>query len=146
ERAGVVYLPELVDVAQLSEAVEGAGYQVVAAEGEDRLAAEEEARAERLGALRRDVVLAAALTAPLLVLEMGSMLVPALGAWVRSWLPTPVRGPLLFALAAAVQLGPGRRFYRSGWSALMNRAPDMNTLVMLGTSAAFGYSTFATFL
>src|SRR5690606_27290405 len=45
-----------------------------------------------------------------------------------------------------VQFGPGLRFYRSGWDALMRRAPDMNSLVLLGTSAAFGYSTVATFL
>src|SRR5690606_16404213 len=51
-----------------------------------------------------------------------------------------------FVLAAIVQFGPGRRFYRTGWDALVRRAPDMNSLVLLGTSAAFGYSTIATFL
>src|SRR5690606_40596861 len=42
--------------------------------------------------------------------------------------------------------GPGRRFYSAGWDALVRRSPDMNSLVLLGTSAAFGYSTIATFL
>ncbi|HZW28098.1 MAG TPA: heavy metal translocating P-type ATPase [Trueperaceae bacterium] len=146
ERAAVVYRPELVDLAQLEEAVEGAGYEVIAAAGEDRLAAEQEAKAAELAALRRDVVAAAALTVPLVVLEMGAMLLPGLGAWVDGWLPMAARGPLFFVLAAAVQFGPGRRFYRSGWDALVRRAPDMNSLVLLGTSAAFGYSTVATFL
>src|SRR5690606_1520100 len=146
ERAAVVYRPELVDLAQLEEAVEGAGYEVIAAAGEDRLAAEQEAKAAELAALRRDVVAAAALTVPLVVLEMWAMLLPGLGAWVDGWLPMAARGPLFFVLAAAVQFGPGRRFYRSGWDALVRRAPDMNSLVLLGTSAAFGYSTVATFL
>ena len=43
-----------------------------------------------------------------------------------------------------MQFGPGLRFYRSGWAALRHRSPDMNTLVMLGTSAAFGYSLLVT--
>src|SRR5690606_35010465 len=92
------------------------------------------------------VVLAAALTTPLLLLEMGAMAVPALGAWLDGWLPMGARRVIAFLLAAAVQFGPGLRFYRSGWDALMRRAPDMNSLVLLGTSAAFGYSTVATFL
>ena len=146
ERASVVYRPELVGLEELKGAVEAAGYEVIAAEGEDRLAAEQEARAAHLAALRRDVVLAAALTTPLLLLEMGAMAVPALGAWLDGWLPMGARRVIAFLLAAAVQFGPGLRFYRSGWDALMRRAPDMNSLVLLGTSAAFGYSTVATFL
>ncbi|WP_251981644.1 HAD-IC family P-type ATPase, partial [Salinibacter ruber] len=45
-----------------------------------------------------------------------------------------------------VQFGPGRYFYKHGWPALKSGAPDMNTLVMMGTSAAYGYSVVATFL
>ncbi len=146
ERAAVVYSPELVSLDRLREAVEGAGYGVLAAEGEDRLAAEREAKAAELAALRRDVLASAALTLPLVVLEMGAMIVPAWGAWLDSWLPAAARGSLSFLLAAAVQFGPGRRFYRTGWDALVRRSPDMNSLVLLGTSAAFGYSTVATFV
>src|SRR5690606_9218219 len=87
ERAGVVYRPELVNLRQLQEAVEGAGYEVIAVEGEDRLAAEREARAAQVAALGRDVVIAAALTLPLLVLEMGPMLLPALGDRLAARLP-----------------------------------------------------------
>jgi Cu+-exporting ATPase len=51
----------------------------------------------------------------------------------------------MFALASVVQFGPGRRFYRSGWPALTRGSPDMNSLVLIGTSAAYGYSVVATF-
>src|SRR5690606_20020162 len=53
---------------------------------------------------------------------------------------------LMFVLASVVQFGPGRRFYRSGFSALRRGAPDMNSLVLIGTSAAYGYSLIATFV
>ncbi|MDX9873752.1 MAG: copper-translocating P-type ATPase, partial [Spongiibacteraceae bacterium] len=53
---------------------------------------------------------------------------------------------LYFVLATAVQFGPGLRFYRTGGPALLRGAPDMNSLVALGTSAAWGYSVVATFI
>ncbi|HEX7000781.1 MAG TPA: heavy metal translocating P-type ATPase [Trueperaceae bacterium] len=146
ERAGVVYLPDLVDLRALRDAVSAAGYEVIEASGEDRLAAEEAARTAQLASLRRDVVFAAALTLPLVVFEMGAMLVPALDARLMSLVPARVLDLAFFALAAVVQFGPGRRFLRTGWQALVKRTPDMNSLVLLGTSAAFGYSTVATFL
>ncbi|MFC6663257.1 copper-translocating P-type ATPase, partial [Deinococcus multiflagellatus] len=43
-----------------------------------------------------------------------------------------------------IQFGPGRRFYRLGWKSLKNKSPDMNALVMIGTTAAFVYSLVAT--
>ncbi len=47
---------------------------------------------------------------------------------------------LQLALATPVVLGPGRRFFRLAWTALKHRAADMNTLVAIGTGAAFLYS------
>jgi heavy metal translocating P-type ATPase len=50
-----------------------------------------------------------------------------------------------FVLASLVLLGPGRVFFVKGWPALRRLGPDMNALVMLGTGAAWAYSTVATF-
>ncbi|MDP5348093.1 MAG: HAD-IC family P-type ATPase, partial [Paracoccaceae bacterium] len=50
-----------------------------------------------------------------------------------------------FLLTTLVLFGPGLRFFRLGLPALLHRAPDMNALVALGTSAAWGFSTVATF-
>ncbi|MFT4620756.1 MAG: Cu+-exporting ATPase, partial [Polaromonas sp.] len=50
-----------------------------------------------------------------------------------------------FALTTVLLLGPGRRFYTTGYPALLRRAPDMNSLVALGTSAAYGFSVVALF-
>jgi Cu+-exporting ATPase len=92
------------------------------------------------------VTLAAALTLPIFVIDMGGHLVPALHHAVHDTLGTQNVYLLFFLLASVVQFGPGLRFYRKGWPALIQGAPDMNSLVMLGTSAAYGYSVVATFV
>lgn len=88
---------------------------------------------------RRDLILAAALTLPLVVFTMLPMLAPGLHHAL---------GPIAdffmgfggLALATPVQFFAGRRFYERGVSELRHLAPGMNTLVMLGSSAAFFYS------
>jgi heavy metal translocating P-type ATPase len=95
--------------------------------------------------LRQDVLLAGLLTLPVLLLEMGSHLIPAvqhlilaIGGQQANWL-------VQFALTSAVLIGPGRAFYRYGLLALVRGAPDMNSLVAVGTAAAFLFSALATF-
>ena len=145
ERATVRYQPGLTQET-LEAAVRKAGYevrQVSAAQKRDEV--EREARAAELQSLRRDLLVAVIFTVPLFIIDMGSMLIPALHAWLESWLPMQTKAYVLFALASVVQFGPGRRFYRHGVPALLRGAPDMNSLVVLGTSAAYGYSVVATF-
>ena len=129
----------------LAEAVRRTGYDVVEA-GVSSEDAEQEARARDRRALRRRLLWAAGLTLPLFLLEMVPMILPGGMAWVDGLVPTQTRWLVAFALATAVQFGPGGRFYRTGWAAARHGSPDMNTLVALGTSAAYGYSVVATFL
>jgi len=147
ERASVTYLPGLLTPADLSAAVTAAGYEAreAAASGE-RVDRERQAREAEVRALRRDVVLAGALTLPLVVFVMLPMLVPALEARLLALVPAQAINLVSFVLASVVQFGPGRRFYRPGWNSLRRGSPDMNSLVMLGTSAAYGYSVVATFV
>jgi Cu+-exporting ATPase len=130
------------ETGQLIAAVEAAGYDAVPAAGgaprADRLA-------EETLALRRRFVIAAGLTLPVVLLEMGGHLVPALHHWVAQVIGTGASRGLQFVLATLVLIGPGREFYARGLPALMRRAPDMNSLVMLGTGAAWAYSTVALF-
>ncbi len=145
ERATVRYQPGLAPEV-LEEAVRKAGYEVrhvSATQKRDEV--EREARAAELQRLQRDLMVAAAFTIPLFILDMGSMFIPALNAWLESWLPGQSKAYVLFALASVVQFGPGRRFYRHGVPALLRGSPDMNSLVVLGTTAAYGYSVVATF-
>ncbi len=147
ERASVRYLPSAVSAGQLKAAVRDAGYGVLDVGGAaDRVDAEQAARQRELDRQRRQLLLAAAFTLPLVVLTMLPMLVPRLGTALDAFLPGRLGWLLAFVLASVVQFGPGRRFYRAGWASIRHGAPDMNALVMLGSSAAYGYSLVATFL
>jgi Cu+-exporting ATPase len=112
----------------LAAAVTAAGYAVHAAEDESGAASVADAQARE----RRDLLLAALLTAPFLV----GMLGMALG---RDWMPG---GWWQAALATPVQFWLGARFYRAGWAALRAGTGNMDLLVALGTSAAWALSAW----
>ncbi|MBF1262068.1 MAG: copper ion binding protein, partial [Lautropia mirabilis] len=103
----------------------------------DRKAAEQRA-------LWRDLWLAAALALPVFLLEMGGHMVPAFHHWVAHTIGTQNSWYLQFVLTTLVLFVPGLRFYRKGIPALLRGAPDMNSLVAVGTLAAWGFSTVAT--
>ena len=145
ERASVRTAPGVTADA-LRQAVEGAGYTVIEAEaGASAEDAEREARERERRALRRRLLVSAALTLPIVLLEMVPMAIPGGMAWLAGVVPMRALWVLFFVLGTAVQFGPGWRFYRTGWAAARHGAPDMNTLVALGTTAAYGYSVVATF-
>ena len=134
------------DPAALVAAVAKAGYaaRLPQAAGDD--AAQVQRQADELRGLKRDLLLAAALTLPVFVLEMGAHMVPAFHHVIATTLGTRNSWLLQCALTTLVLLFPGRRFYRAGIPALLRAAPDMNSLVAVGTLAAYGYSLVATFL
>ena len=147
DRATVRYVPGATELRDLAQVVRDAGYEVVEAEdGGDRTDVEGQAREEEQRSMKRRFLWALAFALPVFVLEMGFMHIPAMEAWITDQVSTQTLYYVLFALTSVVQFGPGRYFYRHGWPALKSGAPDMNTLVMIGTSAAYGYSVVATFL
>ncbi len=93
--------------------------------------------------LTRDLVVAVILTLPVLVLEMGGHLVPAFAAAIDRTFDVATIEAIAFVCSTLVLFGPGLRFYRHGLPALWRGAPDMNALVVLGASAAWGFSTVA---
>ncbi len=145
ERATVRYLPDVVSERELHEVVEGTGYGVLQV-GKNRTDTERGAREEERRTLRRDLSVAALFAAPLVTLTMLHMFVPAVDDWLMSSLGMQGFFILSFVLASVVQFGPGLRFYKPGWKSLRHGSPDMNSLVMIGTSAAYGYSLVATFI
>ena len=146
ERASVQYLPAATSPAQLREAVKNAGYDVPdeTAQAQSRLDAERERKEHEIAGQRRALTIAAAFSIPLFIISMVPMLYPPLHHWLLGTVGEQPLNWLMLALAAPVQFGPGLRFYRTGWAALRHRSPDMNTLVMIGTTAAFAYSLAVT--
>ncbi|MEQ6202975.1 heavy metal translocating P-type ATPase [Sulfitobacter sp. HNIBRBA2951] len=122
-------------------ALEQAGYPGSLREDEDA-AARREAKENDVGALKRATLLAAALALPVFILEMGSHLFPAMHHAIHNSIGTETSWQLQSVLTAVLLLGPGRRFFLRGVPALLRGAPDMNSLVALGTGAAFGFSAF----
>ncbi len=141
ERAQVRYLPAMLTPESLIQTIRDAGYDAALL---DEQAPPEDTNREqqRLQALARDVRRAFALALPVLVLAMGSDFFPGFAQWLQAWAPTPRFWAWVQAiLATAVLFGPGSRFFRLGWKAWLHAAPDMNSLVMTGTGAAWLYST-----
>ncbi len=165
EQASVTFLPTAAGWPELKAAIERAGYGVIepAADAQDSGDAEAQARARELAQKRRKLLVGLALGLPLFLLSMardfglispwltpawaaieaqmeaagghagGAMLMhyPA-GADLLNW--------LFLALAAPVQFYSGWDFYVHAWKALKSRTANMDTLIALGSSAAFFYS------
>lgn len=145
ETATVEYLEGAVSLGNLMAASAAIGYPAEIAEAQasqSRVAR----KAEEADGLRRSVLLAAILTLPVFILEMGSHLIPAFHHLVMTTIGLQTSWIIQFVLATLVLFGPGRHFYTKGFPALFKGAPDMNSLVAVGTGAAWGYSVVATFL
>jgi Cu+-exporting ATPase len=132
QRATVILDPRRATPEELSEAVRKAGYGLVLPEP-GVADAEEHARRKERAEIRRALALSFAFGIPVLVLGMshGALAVPG-DRWIQ------------LVLTALVLGVGGGGYYRRAWAALTHRTADMNTLVALGTGAAFLYSAAAT--
>jgi Cu+-exporting ATPase len=131
---------------EIISAISNAGYKAAPLTEQTSTDLLHEARESETSALRKDLVLAAALTFPIVIIAMLPMVIPAMH---RHFSPGDGVAPLnyfLLVLASIVQFGPGWRFLGRGGRALFSGFPDMNSLVLLGTGAAYSYSLIATIL
>ena len=145
ESATVRFDPALVDVAGLVAAVDAAGYvarveQAASADHEADVAEAAAAKAERdetaarhAADLRKRLTVSVVLTIPLIVGLARMTVLPGLPAiFTNPWFQ--------LALATPVQFWAGSIFYAGAFKALRHKATDMNTLIAVGTSAAYFYS------
>ena len=95
--------------------------------------------------LRRDVLIAGVLTLPLFVLEMLGHLYMPFHMWLMATVSMDVLWTSYFVVASIVLFGPGWRFFKIGIPVLLRGAPEMNSLVALGSGAAYLFSVVATF-
>ena len=145
-RASVRFATGSVSPEALVEAVRDGGYAASVVEAGARAGKHDaDAREASLAALRRDLSWAALLTLPVFLLEMGSHVAPGVRELVAGTIGSGGSALVQFVLTTLVLAGPGRRFFAKGVPALLRGAPDMNSLVALGTGAAWSYSTLATF-
>jgi Cu+-exporting ATPase len=143
EVATITYLPEIAGLDELARAIEAAGYEVrplqKTADGtQASLVDEADAEAAERAGERRALGLTAAVALVVAAVTMGLMYAPNLPismeqlAWV------------LIGPATLVQFWAGRRFYRAAWRAAIHSSTSMDTLVVVGTSAAWAFSVLVT--
>jgi Cu+-exporting ATPase len=125
-------------VSTLRQAVREAGYEAPEVEGEAAEDYERTARSREIAALRRKLIAGIVLSVPILWGSLGHM-------GVQIWTPAFLMNWYVqLALATPVQFWVGWQFYRGAWAMAKHRTTDMNTLIAVGTSAAYLYSVAAT--
>ena len=135
------------NVTALIAAIDKAGYdakqiQSAIPDQAEHLEKKDQERAE----LKRDLILATIFALPVFILEMGSHLIPGMQHLIAQTIGIQNSWYLQFILTTLVLVIPGRRFYIHGLPALLRLAPDMNSLVAVGTLAAYLFSIVATFI
>jgi P-type Cu+ transporter len=140
ERALVRYQPERLSHPDIVEQVRRVGYDVIEGGAEEEAAdTERQAREREIRRQTRYFQVGAFLTAPLLVLSMARDFGLA-GMWAHAaWVNF-----LFWLLATPVQFYVGRQYYEGALKALRNRSANMDTLVALGSSVAYGFSAAVT--
>jgi|Deesub1362A_J573_1020465.scaffolds.fasta_scaffold00684_10 Cu+-exporting ATPase len=132
EQALVEFDPDITPLKEIEEKIALLGYRIIESK-EKRISIEEQKKAQEkeIKLLQKLFLFSLSVAVPTLI--------------ITYFLQFPLKRVVLFLLATPVQFGPGMRFYRSAFSALKNKTANMDTLIALGTSAAYFYSLFTTF-
>ncbi len=143
ETATVRYVDKTITEGEIAQIVTKTGYPAKVKQSNQPRDTDKKAR--EIEHLRRMVLLAAVLALPVFAIEMGGHFIPGVHAWVRDTIGMQNSYYLQLVLTSIVLFGPGLSFYTKGYPALFKGTPDMNSLVALGTTAAYGFSLVATF-
>ncbi|MBU1203869.1 MAG: heavy metal translocating P-type ATPase [Nanoarchaeota archaeon] len=130
EKAVIEFDSKITNEQKLLQVIRDKGYQGYLVEERDLLK-EEKRRKEELAKLKFKFILSAIFAVPTLILGM---------FFVKN--PIPFQDLIMWALATPVQFYVGRSFYRGAWTALKNKTSNMDTLIAMGTSAAYFYSVY----
>ncbi|NIN01048.1 MAG: heavy metal translocating P-type ATPase [candidate division Zixibacteria bacterium] len=136
EKAKVEYLPSETRLDEIKKAIESTGYKVMDVPGEEEVEDLERVQREKeYKKLKKKFSIGLILS--LLIFIGSSEWIPGVPGTLRSFV-------VLWILATPVQFWVGWQFYRGAWGAFIHRNADMNTLIAVGTSAAYLYSVAAT--
>lgn len=142
EKAKVIYNAAEVRISEIKDAIAKAGYKAMVVISDKQTDHERESRDAEMKSLWRRFVISASFTVPLLYIAMGHMLGFPLPEVIM-----PEMHPINFGLIQLLLVLPiitaGYKFYTVGFSKLIRREPNMDSLIALGTSAAFLYGVYA---
>jgi P-type Cu+ transporter len=144
EKLNISYDPSKVRVSDIKKSVEKAGYKAI--EEETTVDADKERKEKEIKLLWKKFVLSAIFTVPLLIITMGHMFGEPLGFHLPDIID-PMKNPRNFGIIQLILVLPvmvaGYKFFTVGFKSLIRRSPNMDTLIAIGTSAAFLYGIFA---
>ena len=143
ESADVQFMDSVVSASSIATNLTEAGY--ASSVRTPQRGTDTDHRAHKIKHLKRSTLLAAALALPVFILEMGAHLSPSFRALISSTIGLQNSHYLQFILTSLILFGPGLQFYKTGFPALFKGAPTMNSLVALGTCAAYAFSVVSTF-
>lgn len=139
EKLNITFEPAKIRLTEIKDAVEKAGYKLVE---ESTVDLHKEKKEEERKLLWRKFAVSAIFTLPLLYISMGHMLGFPLPSMLH-----PMMNPKNFAVSQFLLVLPvviiGNKFYKIGFRALLRREPNMDSLIAIGTLAAFLYGIFA---
>jgi len=142
EKAKIVYDPSKVRISQIKDAVAKAGYKALDIETGQQADYEKAEREKEAGTLWKKFLFSIVFTVPLLYIAMGPMI-----GFPLPDIISPHMNPLNFGLIQLILVIPsiiaGYKFYTVGFSRLIRREPNMDSLIAVGTSAAFIYGIYA---
>lgn len=144
EKLNISYEPSKVRVSDIKKVIEKAGYKAV--EDEATADMDKEKKEKEIKTLWKKFLVSAIFTIPLLVITMGHMFFEPVGFHLPDIID-PMKNPRNFGLIQLVLVLPaiiaGYKFFTVGFKALARRSPNMDSLIAIGTSAAFLYGIFA---
>ncbi len=140
ETVEVQYIPGQIGLRDIRRVMEKSGFRLPKQEeGRSALDIEKEAREKELSELRKKLVVSAILSALILIGSFQDMLP------IITIIPKQVMWYILLILTTPVQFWAGMHFYQNAWASIRHGSTNMNTLVVVGTTAAYGYSATLTF-
>jgi Cu+-exporting ATPase len=140
QEASLEYDPEIVTKHEIFEAIKSAGHDSVERGEESYEDREKLARQAELSELKNKLAISVTLSLAILTLTYAPSLTNALATIPVFWINVA-----MFLLSLPVQFWAGAQFHRGAIAATQHGTADMNTLISVGTNAAFLYSTAATF-
>ena len=144
EKAAVKYDPSVARLSEIKQAIIKAGYTPLALDGTKAVDEHKVAKEREIRTLWTKFAISATFAIPLLYIAMGAMLRLPLPAAINA-MNYPLRYALLEIALVIPVIAAGHRFYVVGFSAMWRRAPNMDSLIAMGTSAAILYSLFSVF-
>ncbi|MCY6959050.1 heavy metal translocating P-type ATPase [Clostridium brassicae] len=140
EKLNIKFEPGVVGISDIKKAVDKAGYKAI--EEAETVGKDKDIKEKQLKEMKNRLVISLFFTVPLLIITMGHMVGLKLPMIID-----PHMNPLNFALIQLILVTPviivGRKFYTVGFKTLIKRNPNMDSLIAIGSSAAYIYGLFA---